>query len=181
MYRRDAGNSIQRAAERLDRIFASFVGAGLHVRLVYLNDVGAGREQVLDFFVDRGGVVGDHLLFVPVKDVLGLLRHGEGAGDGHLDFAIGVGAEELDVAHLHRMLAPDFADDTRHDVGLAAAIDARAGSVDVNTLQRGGEAVGVTFAAHLAVGDDVEAGALLIADGQQGGVVLGFLEPLGGY
>ena len=44
--------------------------------------------------------------------------------------------------------------------------------------ERGGEAVGVALAPHLAVGDDVEPGALLVADGEQRGVVLRLVEPL---
>ena len=47
-----------------------------------------------------------------------------------------------------------------------------AGVVVVDAVERGGEAVGVAFPAHLAVGDDVDAGALHVADRQQRGVVL---------
>ena len=46
------------------------------------------------------------------------------------------------------------------------------GIVDVDAVERGGEAVGIAFAPLLAVGDDVEPGALLVADGEDGGVVL---------
>ena len=49
---------------------------------------------------------------------------------------------------------------------------ARARVVEVDALERGGEAVGVALAADLAVGDDVEAGLLLRADGEQRRVVL---------
>ena len=52
-----------------------------------------------------------------------------------------------------------------------------AGLLAVHALERGGEAVGVAFAAHLAIGDDVDAGALLVADRQHRGVVLRLLEP----
>ena len=62
---------------------------------------------------------------------------------------------------------------------MAGAVEGGAGVVDVDAFERGGEAVGVTFAAHLAVGDDVEAGAFLVADGDEGGVVLRLLQPLG--
>ena len=44
-------------------------------------------------------------------------------------------------------------------------------------MQRRGEAVGVALAADLAVGDDVQPGALLVADGEQRRVVLGLGEP----
>ena len=59
---------------------------------------------------------------------------------------------------------------------MAAAVERRAGIVDVDAFERGGEAVGIAFAPHLAVGDDVEPGALLVADGEQRGVVLRLLE-----
>ena len=50
-----------------------------------------------------------------------------------------------------------------------------AGVGRVDALERGGEAVGVALAPHLAVGDDVDAGPLHVADGEQGGVVLRLL------
>ena len=75
------------------------------------------------------------------------------------------------------MLPPDLASDARHGIGLAAAVERGAGIVDVDAFERGGEAVRVALAAHLAVGDYVEASALLVADGEEGGVVLGLLEP----
>ena len=139
----------------------------LHVGLVDLHDVGAGGEQVLDLLVDRGRIVERQLLLVLVEIVLRLLRHGERAGHGDLDRAVGVGAQELDVAHLDRVLAPDLADDARHRIGMAAAVERGAGIVDVDAVERGGEAVRVALAPHLAVGDDVEPGALLVADGER--------------
>ena len=42
----------------------------------------------------------------------------------------------------------------------------------VDSVERGGETVGVAFAPLLAVGDDGKPGALLVANGQDGGVVL---------
>ena len=51
-----------------------------------------------------------------------------------------------------------------------------AGMLVVDALQRRGEMVGVALAPHLAVGDDVDAGALHVADGEQGGVVLRLLQ-----
>ena len=51
-----------------------------------------------------------------------------------------------------------------------------AGVVDVEVLEGGREAVGVALAADLAVGDDVQAGALRIRDRERGGVVLACRE-----
>ena len=61
---------------------------------------------------------------------------------------------------------------------MAAPVERRAGIVDVDAVERGGEAVRVALAAHLAVGDDVEAGALLIADREDRRILLRLLEPL---
>ena len=86
---------------------------------------------------------------------------------------------KLEVADLDRVFPPDLADDARDRVGVAAAVERGAGIVDVDAFQRRREAVGVALAAHLAVGDDVEAGPLLIADGEERGVVLRLFEPFG--
>jgi hypothetical protein len=63
---------------------------------------------------------------------------------------------------------------------VAAAVERRSRVVDVDPVERGREPVGVALAADLAVGDDVEAGVLLRADRQQGGVRLRLLEEFGG-
>ena len=100
----------------------------------------------------------------------------KGPGTVILIDAVGVGAQEFDVLDFDRMLAPDLADDARHRIGMAGAVERGAGIVDIDAFERGGEAVGVALAPHLAVGDDVEAGALLVADGEHGGVVLRLVE-----
>ena len=55
-----------------------------------------------------------------------------------------------------------------------------AGVVDVDAFERGREAVGIALAPHLAVGDDVDAGALHVADRDQGRVVLRLFEESAG-
>ena len=137
-------------------------------------------KRSTDFLVDRRGVVEGELLLAVVVVVLRLLRHRERTRHGDLDGAVGVGPEELEVADFHRVLAADRADDPRHRVGVAAAVEGGAGIVDVDTLQGRGEAVRVALPPHLAVGDDVEPGAFLVDDGKHGGVVLGLVEPLRG-
>ena len=108
--------------------------------------------------------------------VLGLLRHRERPGDGDLDPAVGDRAQELDVADLDRPRPPDRADDARHGVLVARAVERDAGVVEVDAVERGREAVGVALPPHLAVGDHVDAGPLHVLDGEAGRVVLGFLE-----
>ena len=52
------------------------------------------------------------------------------------------------------------------------------GIVGVDAFERGGEAVGIALAADFAVGDDVDAGALHVADRDDGRVVLRLLQML---
>ncbi len=108
--------------------------------------------------------------------VLGDLGQGEGAGQGDLDGALGVGAQEPGVAHLHRMAAPDRPDHAGHLDGPARAPGDDGRIVEVDALERAVEAVGVALAPELAVAQDIEPGALHLADGHQRGGVLGLLE-----
>ena len=59
---------------------------------------------------------------------------------------------------------------------MAATIKRGARVVEIDAFERRGETVGIALAAHLAVGDDVEAGLLLRFDGEDGGVVLRLVE-----
>ena len=170
--RRLSDHSVKRGVERLESIFTRFFRPRLHIGLVDLHDIGAGCKQILDFVVHRGGVVERHLLLVFVEFVLRLLRHCERARHRHFDHAVGIGAQEFYVVYLDRMPAPDFAGNARHRIGMAGAVKRGAGVVDVDTFERGGEAIGIAFASYLTVGDDVESGALLIADRKQGRIIL---------
>jgi hypothetical protein len=85
-------------------------------------------------------------------------------------------AQELEIADLHGMTARDLADDARHGIGVPAAVERRPWIVDVDPVECRREPVRVALAAHLAVGDDVEPGALLIADREHRRIVLGLLE-----
>ena len=172
----DAG---ERGADGVEAEGARLFRPCLHIGLVDLDIIGAGREQILDLGIDRDRIIMGELGLVGIMIVLGLLRHGEGAGDGDLDPAIGIGAEEKDVAHLDRVAAGDLADDARHRIGLAAAIERGAGIVEIDAVERCREAVRIALPPHLAVGDDVEAGFFLVADGEQGGVVHRLIEPFG--
>jgi hypothetical protein len=76
---------------------------------------------------------------------------------------------------LDRTFAADFSDDAGHRRGPRPRGD-DGGIAGVDPLQRGGEAVGITLAPDLAVGHDVDAGALHVADRNDGGVILGLLQ-----
>ena len=70
------------------------------------------------------------------------------------------------------------ADDARHGVRMAAAIEGDAGIVDVDARKRGRKAVGVAFATDLAVRDDVESGRFLSLDCKHCRIVLRLRQPL---
>ncbi len=136
-------------------------------------------KQILDLGVHSGGIIERHLFFRRVEIVLRLLGHGEGPGDGGLNAASGVGAQKLDVADFDWMLATDFASDARDNRDFAGAAHDARGMIEVDAFERGSEAVGVTLAPDLAVGNYVEAGAFLIANSEDRRVVLSLVEPLG--
>jgi len=75
------------------------------------------------------------------------------------------------------MLSLDPADNSRHRIRVARAIERRTGVVDVNAVERGREAVGIALAPDLAVADYVEPDFLLRADREDRRVVLRLLEP----
>ena len=168
----------QRAVDRLHRIAAGEIGIVAHPGLVELDHVGAGLLQVERLGVDGFGERHRQLLVVLVEFVLGLLAHGERAGQGDLGGMVGVLAQELHVAQLDRPGALDLADHARHRRLVAVARDDDGGIVGVDAFERGGKAVGIALAADLAVGDDVDAGALHVADRDDGRVVLRFFEML---
>jgi hypothetical protein len=113
------------------------------------------------------------------RAALRLLRHGERAWQGDLDGPISVPLEKSDERGLHGLAAPDLADHARHRHGLSRPVHGCAGIVEVHALQGVGEPVRVAFPPHLAVGDDVHAGAMLILQGDDRGVVLGLFEGKG--
>src|SRR5258705_10924966 len=76
------------------------------------------------------------------------------------------------------MFSPDLAGDARHRLLLARARRGDARPFEVDALERRCESIRVALAPDLAVGDDVDAGALHVADGDDGRVVLGLLEEL---
>jgi hypothetical protein len=103
---------------------------------------------------------------------LRLAAHRERARHGCFDFPIGVGAQHLEIAQLNGLSAADRPDDARHGNWPAIPVDHNARFFDVDAVERGGKAIGIAFAALLAVADDIEAGALLIADGEDRRVIL---------
>src|SRR5512144_2253839 len=67
----------------------------------------------------------------------------------------------------------------RHRIWMTGAIESGARIVDIHAFKRGRKAVGIAFAPHLPVGDDVEPGALLVAYREQRRVVLRLFQKFG--
>jgi hypothetical protein len=97
-----AGSTGQRRVQHLHAVPPGHLGPGLQPRLVELDDVGAGGEQVGDLCPDDLGVGQRERPVVAVVVVLRLLGHGERARDGDLHGAVGRRPQELHVGHLHR-------------------------------------------------------------------------------
>ena len=73
-------------------------------------------------------------------------------------------------------LAADFPDHARHRRRMARTRGDDRGIVAVDPFQRGRKTVGVAFPPDLAVGHDIDAGALHVADRDNGRIVLRLLE-----
>jgi hypothetical protein len=73
---------------------------------------------------------------------------------------------------LDRMLAPNLAGNARHRDHLAEPVRGLARLVEIDAVERGRKMVGVALARLLAVADDIEAGAFLLAHRQNCRVVL---------
>ena len=101
-------DAVQRALQRLDAVGARVVGPRLHPRLVELHEVGAGGEQV-----ERPLRAPRRRTRTPSRAGPRRTRsaaccgHRERPGDRDLDQPVGVRAQELDVAHQHRLAAAD--------------------------------------------------------------------------
>src|ERR1700719_3334966 len=165
-------HSGQCPVECLEAVSARLLRPRLHPGLIDLHDISASREQVLDLGIHRIGVVRCELLVIVIKIVLTLRRHGERSGDRHLDFARGIGAQKLHIADLYRMAASDPPYDARHNGKAAGTIGRLSRVVEIDSIERGGKTIGVALPTLLTVADNVDPGALLIANGETGGIVL---------
>ena len=57
MYGRGAGDSVERSIQRRDTVAPRLLGPGLHVGFVELDNVCAGRKQIVHLVIYRLGVV----------------------------------------------------------------------------------------------------------------------------
>ena len=171
-------DAVERAVDRLERVLARVVRARLQVGLVDLDDVGAGGHELAQLLVDRDGVVQRQPRIVGIVVVLRLLAivNGPGHGDrGSAGRAARAGSATSRT--LDRDACAESGPTTRGTGFGWPSGRAPSRVVEVEPLERVGEAVRVALAPDLAVGDDVDAGVLHVADREQRRVVLRLLEP----
>ena len=168
--------ALQRPVDDLDGILFGFFRFRLHPGFVQLNHIGAGGEQIADFFIDRRGKIHGTGLIVAIMFVNRGLGHGEGAGQGDFDQAVGVGAQEFNITNFDRAGAADRSRDAGHDVGFAGPARHFGGIVQIDAAERRREPVGIAFPSYFPVGDDIDPGTLHVVNGRQGRRVLGVLK-----
>ena len=174
-----AGDALQRALHRLEPVALGLLGPRLHPGIVELHHVGTGREQIFDLVIKGCRIVERERLLITVVLILALLGHGERPRHRHLDPAVGVGAQELRVAHLDRMPAPDRPTMRGTMAKPPVRFEVLPGLSMSTPSSAVAKRLGSSPSAALAVGDDVEAGAFLVADRKQRRIVLRRFKLLG--
>src|SRR4051812_34723016 len=89
--------------------------------------------------------------------------------------------QEFGVARFDRAAPADLTDDARHRGRSAAAALDLAGMLGVDAIERQRKTVRIAFAADLAVGDDIDAGALHLAYRDDCRVILRLFKPRLGH
>ncbi len=146
--------------------------------LVHLDDGSAGGGQCLRLLPQCRRHVQHQATLIAVVGVGGEGSQGIGAGEEGPDRSLAVGRRELVVTNEDGTPPAHGAD----DVGLAVVgvgIEVADEAADLEPLQRARDVGLVVVPADLAVGDDVEAGLDLLADGLDGDFVLHLGELLG--
>ena len=124
--------------------------------------------------VEQVGERERHLDAVAVVGVRDGVDDGHRAGQGDLELARRVGAGVARLGGMHAALELERAGDGRHHRLVAVVADAHLDlAVEIDAVDEFEKAVHEMLARLLAVADDVDAGVLLLLDGEQGGVELG--------
>ncbi len=147
-------------------------------RLVELHDVRACRKQIFDLRVDGIGERECERIVARVMLIHRLLRHRERTRQRDLDRLVGIGAQERDIVDLDRYLTLDRPGYDRHRDFPAGAAGDLANARPIDAVERVCKLVRVALASDLAVGDDVDPGAFLLADRNQRRIVLRLLQKL---
>ena len=146
-------------------------------RLVELDHIHAERGELPRLLIDQGGQRHAELRAAAVVGVVDGIGDRHGPGDGELQAALGLSAEEADLVGVDRTAPAERRRHRRHIGLVAVGADAdrdHLGKVHAVPARR--SPIRSDDASLLAVGDDVDAGLLLIAQGQADGVALALLE-----
>ena len=148
----------------------------LHVRFIDLDHVGAGLLHFVDFFINRVRIGHDQGLLITIMFVRGHLGHGESTGNGDLYGFFCVGPQVGHIAHLNRLLTPNWSNHAWYKGGLPGTAGHCRWIIHINAFQGVGKAVEITLPADFTIRDDINAGSFLVMQRHQCGVVLGFFQ-----
>ena len=147
---------------------------GRLIELDHIDPIGLQRQRLL---VEQLGKSHRELFAAAVVGVGDGIDDGHRAGQRELQLLCGVRPGDLRFEGMHATLQTDRAHDLRHHRVIAIVADAHLDLVlEVDALDRFEKAMHEVLAALLAVGDDVQAGVLLLLDPEQGGVALGLAQ-----
>ena len=149
-----------------------------HGGLVDLDHVRPGRLKVAQLGVQDRGHVHGHGGLVAVVFVQGAVNNRHGSGHRHLHGPVRARLGEVQVLHHGRNPPADGTVHPRHLVHLLAPpVQALGHAVHrIHAFHGVQDVVDEVGTALLSVGDEVETGQFLAADGEGGGVVQAFLE-----
>ena len=147
---------------------------GRLIELDHIDAVGLQRQRLL---VEQFGKGHRQLFATAVIGVGNGIDDGHRAGQRELQLLCGVRPGDLRLEGMNAPLQTDRAHHLRHHRVIAVVADAHLHLVlEVDAFDRFEKAVHEVLAALLAVGDDVQAGVLLLLDPEQGGVALGLAQ-----
>src|SRR6266540_6100215 len=177
VHHRLAGQALDRAVEGRDAPVAHLVHVDVEGRLVELDHVHAERGELARFLADQGSQRHAELRAAAIVGVVDGIGDGHGPGDGELDSTPGLSAEEAHLVGVDRTAPAERRRHRRHVGFVAVAADAdRDHFREVHAVQPLDEAPDEVTPRLLAVGDDVDAGLLLVAECQADGVALALLK-----
>ena len=160
-----AGEAFDCLVQRLDAPFLHFRHVNVERRLIELHDVDTVRLERARFLVQQPGEGKRHLHAIAIIGVGNRVDDGHRAGQGELELVLCVARGVPRLGLVYAALEPQRAGHRRHHRLIAIVADAHldlAGEIDALDLFE--EAVHEMLPRHFAIGDDVDAGALLQLD-----------------
>jgi hypothetical protein len=147
--------------------------------LVELDDIDPVLLERFGLLVQKLGKGESHLHFVAIVAVGDRVGDGHRPGQGELELTPGMGARKLRFHFVHAPLEPQRRHHLRHHGFIAVRanphLDLMFGIDPLYALKK---AVHEVLTRLFAVADDVDAGILLLLDGEQRGIPLGGCERL---